>query len=71
MFPYALSLSAAVSNNVLDMTSDFTPLFMGLVVVLGLSILGIIGAIGFHDAWKTPHQAEKATVTPAPLPKAA
>jgi len=71
MFSYALSLSAAVPNTILDMTTDFAPLFVGLVVTLGLSVLGLVSAIGFHDAWKTPHQAEKATVTPAPLPKAA
>ena len=71
MLTSALSLSAAVSNNVLDMTSDFTPLFMGLVVVLGLSILGIIGAIGFHDTRKGQSQVEKVTTPSTPWPKAA
>ncbi|HEV8713251.1 MAG TPA: hypothetical protein VGX03_10530 [Candidatus Binatia bacterium] len=71
MFFHALSLSAAVPNNVLDMTADLAPLFTGLVVVLGLSILGIACAIGFHDTRKAQHKVEKAPITPAPLPKAA
>jgi hypothetical protein len=71
MFLHALSLSAAVPNNVLDMTTDLAPLFAGLVVVLGLSILGIVSAIAFYDTQKAQHKAEKTATTPAPLPKAA
>jgi hypothetical protein len=71
MFSSALSLSAAVPNTVLDMTTDFAPLFVGLVVVLGLSILGIVSAIAFHDTRKAQHPAEKATTIPTPLPRAA
>jgi hypothetical protein len=71
MFSYALSLSAAVPNNILDMTADFAPLFVGLVVVLGLSVLGLVGAIGFHDTREAQHKAKKATVTPVLLRKAA
>jgi len=71
MFSSVLSLSAAVSPNVLDMTTDFAPLFAGLVVVLGLSILGIIGAIGFHDTRKAQPQVGKATTPSTPWPKAA
>ena len=71
MFASALSLSATVSNAVLDMTTDFTPLFVGLVVVMGLSILGIVSAIAFHDTRKAQHPAEKVTTIPTSLPKAA
>ena len=71
MFLHALSLSAAVPNNFLDMTTDFAPLFAGLVVVLGLSVLGIVSAIAFHDTQKAQPKVEKAPITPAPLPKAA
>jgi hypothetical protein len=71
MFPYALSLSAAVPNNVLDMTTDFAPLFVGLVVALGVSVLGIVCAIGFHDTYEAPRKTEKITALPASLPNAA
>ena len=58
----------------LDMTADFAPLFVGLVVVLGLCVLGLVLAIGIHDTWwdkrkekRTPHQP-----VPAPdVPEAA
>ena len=71
MFFHALSLSAAVPSNVLDMTADLAPLFVGLVVVLGLSVLGIVGAIAFHDLRTAQPKAEKATTPPAHFPKAA
>jgi hypothetical protein len=71
MFFSALSLSAAVPANVLDMTTDFAPLFVGLVVVLGLSVLGIISAIGFHDTRKAQPQVRQATTPSTPWPKAA
>ena len=71
MFFHALSLSAAVPNNVLDMTADLAPLFTGLVVVVGLSVLGIASAIGFHDIRTAQPKAEKVTTPPTPFPKAA
>jgi hypothetical protein len=71
MFLHALSLSAAVPGNVLDITADLAPLFAGLVVTLGLSVLGIVGAIAFHDLRTAQPKAEKATTPPTPLPKAA
>jgi hypothetical protein len=55
MFSHALSLSAAVPIGVLDMTADFAPLFMGLVVAVGLGILGLAVAVGWHDY----HQAQR------------
>lgn len=71
MFFHALSLSAAVPSNVLDMTADLAPLFVGLVVVLGLSVLGIVGAIAFHDLRTAQPKVEKATTPTTPFPKAA
>lgn len=69
MFP---SLShAAVSSYVLNMTADFTPLFVSLVVLLGLSLLGIAFTIGVHDT-REEHQETYSEGKGLPtLPKAA
>ncbi len=58
----------------LDMTADFAPLFVGLVVVLGVCVLGLAFTIGVHDTRWTQRKAKKVTApqTPWPdLPKAA
>jgi hypothetical protein len=69
MFP---SLShAAVSSYVLNMTADFTPLFVGLVVLLGLSVLGIAFAVGVHDAREEHRQMRPEGEGLPTLPKAA
>jgi hypothetical protein len=65
-----LSLSG-VSTGVLDMTTDFTPLFVGLVVILGLSLLGIAFAIGVHDTREASKQAHRISNDISALPKAA
>ena len=65
-----LSLSG-VSTGVLDMTTDFTPLFVGLVVILGLSLLGIAFAIGVHDTREASKQAPRIANDISALPKAA
>jgi len=69
MFP-SLSLSG-VPGYVLNMTADLSPLLVGLVVLLGLSALGIAFTIGVHDTREEDQQmhAEK-EVLPV-LPKAA
>lgn len=54
MFP-SMSFSS-VASGVLNMTTDFAPLFMGLVVLLGLSVLGIAFAIGVHDSREIEQQ---------------
>ena len=61
-------LLAAVPSGVLDMTADFAPLFVGLVVVLGICVLGLAFAIGMHDTWWAPRKAKKTAERPAPLP---
>ena len=65
----SLSLSG-VPQSGLDMTADFTPLFIGLVIVLGLSLLGIAFAIGVHDTRKAQSQNSEHEEYKA-LPKAA
>src|SRR5438876_2251738 len=40
------SLLSAVPGGVLDMTADLAPLFVGLVVGLGMCVLGLAFAIG-------------------------
>jgi hypothetical protein len=66
----SLSLSG-VPQGVLDMTADFAPLLVGLVVLLGLSILGIAFAIGVHDTREARQQAQRPMEDVATLPKAA
>ena len=46
-------LLAALPNAVVDMTADFTPLFMGMVLGLFLCVLAFAFAIGVHDGWQT------------------
>ena len=46
-------LLTALPNAVLDMTADFTPLFMGVVIGLFLCVLTFAFAIGVHDGWQT------------------
>ena len=62
---------AAVSSYVLNMTADFTPLFVGLVVLLGLSVLGIAFAIGVHDTREEHQQMRPEGEVLPTLPKAA
>jgi hypothetical protein len=71
MFFNALSLSSAVPGGVLDMTADFAPLFVGMVVGLGLSVLGLVASIAAYDIRQARQQAKQETDTLAPLPKAA
>ena len=35
----------------LNMTTDLAPLFVGLFVMLGLCVLGLVGALGVQDMW--------------------
>ncbi|MGE0683263.1 MAG: hypothetical protein AB7P69_20485 [Candidatus Binatia bacterium] len=69
MFP--LLSSSGAPSYVLNMTADFTPLFTGLVVILGLSLLGIAFVIGAHDIReKKQHMHAQEDRFPT-LPKAA
>ncbi|HEV8714341.1 MAG TPA: hypothetical protein VGX03_16130 [Candidatus Binatia bacterium] len=51
-------LLSVVPSGVLDMTADFAPLFVGLVVGLGLCVLGLVFAIGIHDTWWAPRKVK-------------
>lgn len=66
----SLSLSG-VPNMMLDMTADFAPLFGGLVVLLGFSVLGIAFAIGIHDTREAQQQTKPTQHDSVTLPKAA
>jgi hypothetical protein len=66
----SLSLSG-VPQQVLDMTTDFSPLFVGLVVILGFSLLGIAFAIGVHDTRKAQAKEVHALDESVTFPKAA
>jgi len=61
-------LLSAVPSGVLDVTADFAPLFVGLVVVLGLGVLALAFAIGVHDTSWTQRKAKKITASQAPAP---
>lgn len=50
----------------LDLTTDFAPLFVGVVVGLGLCVLGLTFAIGVH-APRWDKRTEK-TAPPQPIP---
>lgn len=65
-----LSLSG-VPYGVLDMTTDLAPLLVGLVVVLGLSFLGIVFAIGVHDTREAQRRATQLPQEEPTLPRAA
>lgn len=67
-------LFSAVPSGVLDMTADFTPFFVGLVILLGISALGVVAAIAIHDTWWTKRPETRVPSQPAlapDLPKAA
>jgi hypothetical protein len=53
------------------MTADFAPLFVGMVVVLGLCVLGLAFAIGIYDSRKAQPATKQAAGELAVLPKAA
>jgi hypothetical protein len=53
------------------MTADFTPLFVGLVVLLGLSILGLAFAMGVHDTREEKQFMHTEKEVLPTLPKAA
>jgi len=50
-------LHAALPNAVVDMTTDFAPLFMGMVIGLFLCVLALAFAMGMYDSRRTPLSA--------------
>ena len=69
MFPHALSSSVPAA--VLDMTTDFTPLFVGMVVLLSFCVIAFAFAIGVHDTREAQHSFGRGVTTPPEMPKAA
>jgi hypothetical protein len=51
-------LLCVLPTSVLDRTTDFTPLFIGLVLGLCLSVLGLAFAIGVYDSWWSQRRAQ-------------
>ncbi len=64
-------LLSVVPSGVLDMTADFAPLFVGMVVAIGLCVLALAFTIGVHDAREANRTAKQVTVPQPSLPKAA
>ena len=52
-------LLTALPNAVLDITTDFTLLLMGMVVGLFLCVLAFAFAIGVHDGRQTRHSVRQ------------
>ena len=69
MFPHALS--SGVPGAVLDMTTDFTPLFVGMVLLMSLCVLAFAFALGAQDTRGTKRQIEQEVTTAKELSKAA
>ena len=69
MLPHALS--SGVPAVVLDMTTDFTPLFVGMVLLMSFCVLAFAFAIGVHDSRDTLRQTEHEVTKPGTFPKAA
>ena len=69
MFPHALSSSVPVA--VLDMTTDFTPLFVGMVLLMSFCVLALAFAIGVHDTHEMQHGIEQEVTPHGNFPKAA
>jgi hypothetical protein len=67
MLLHALLLSP-VRGGVLDMTADFAPFFVGLVVGLGVCVLGLVFAIGVHDTRWAGRKANKTMDRPVHAP---
>ena len=61
-------LLSAVPSGVLDMTAGFAPLFVGMVLGLGLCVLGLAFAIGVYDTWWEKRKEKKAPPQPVPVP---
>jgi hypothetical protein len=58
------SLLSVIPSRVLDQTIDCAPLFVVMVVGLGLCVLGLVFALGVRDTW----EAERQGKTPAEPP---
>lgn len=69
MFPHAFS--SGISATVLDMTADFTPVFVGIVLLMGFCVLAFAFAIGVHDTREAARTFSPTEAKSETLPKAA
>ena len=69
MFPHAIF--SGLPTTVLDMTADFTPLFVGMVLLFSFCVLALAFAIGVHDTRETQRQHEQDVTSHRDFPKAA
>ncbi|MGE0679466.1 MAG: hypothetical protein AB7P69_00945 [Candidatus Binatia bacterium] len=60
---------SAVPTSVVDLTYDFAPLFLGLVIGLCLCVLALAFAIGIHDTWGFFRQSKQPSERPASVPE--
>ena len=66
---FAQPLLSVLPSGVLDMTADFAPFFVGMVVMLGVCVLGLAFAIGVHDTRWTRRTEQKDAAQPAVVPR--
>jgi hypothetical protein len=59
---------SAVPTGVVDLTYDFAPLFLGLIVGLCLCVLALAFVIGAHAAWQLSRQSKQPPERPASVP---
>ena len=62
-------LLAVLPSAVLDMTTDFTPLFMGMVIGLCLCVLAFAFAIGAYDTRRARPQVKRPRERTMPVPE--
>lgn len=60
---------SAVPTGVVDLTYDFAPLFLGLIVGLCLCVLALALVIGIHDTWRLSRQSAQPSERSAPVPE--
>jgi type IV secretory pathway TrbL component len=63
MFVQPPTLSA-VTTGIVDLTYDFAPLFLGLVVGVCLCVLALAFIIGMHDTWRLAPQSKRSPEHP-------
>ena len=59
---------SAVPTGVVDLTYDFAPLFLGLVVGLCLCVLALAFGIGVYDVRGCSRQNRQPTASPTAVP---
>ncbi|HJY82407.1 MAG TPA: hypothetical protein VKK81_15170 [Candidatus Binatia bacterium] len=68
---WQIPLLSAVPSGVVDMTADFAPLFVGMVIGIGLCVLALAFMIGVHDVMEAKRNVKQETDLQPSLPKAA